>query len=234
MAGLVSNQSRGLVRITDDGKKALSQKPARIDNEFLKNYETFTAFFRKTTPIEIEEDQSENPTTPEESIETAHGILRQTLADDLLEKVKSCTPKFFEQLVVELLVAMGYGGSLVDAGKAIGRSGDGGIDGIIKEDKLGLDVVCIQAKRWERTVGRPEVQAFAGSMEGFRAKKGVLVTTSTFSSEAEDYINRIERKIVLLDGPRLAELMIEHDLGVTVQRSYVVKKIDFDYFESEE
>ncbi len=123
-------------------------------------------------------------------------------------KVRSCSPKFFEELVVELLVAMGYGGSLTDAGKAIGKSGDGGIDGIIKEDKLGLDVVCIQAKRWSNTVGRPEVQAFAGSMEGFRARKGVLLTTSKFSSEALDYVGRIERKIVLIDGRQLAQLMM--------------------------
>src|SRR5438093_12878681 len=142
-------------------------------------------------------------------------ICRQSLADEVLERVKSCSPQFFERLVVELLVAMGYGGSLADAGQAIGRSGDGGIDGIIKEDKLGLDVVCIQAKRWGKTVGRPEVQAFAGSMEGFRAKKGVLLTTASFSKEAIEYISRIERKIVLIDGEQLAELMIEHGIGVT-------------------
>jgi restriction system protein len=147
--------------------------------------------------------------------------------------VRSCSPAFFERLVVDLLVAMGYGGSLADAGQAIGRSGDGGIDGIIKEDRLGLDVVCLQAKRWEKTVGRPEVQAFAGSMEGFRARKGVLLTTSTFSKEAEEYISRIERKIVLIDGQRLAQLMIDHDIGVTTARAYVVKKLDQDYFDEE-
>ncbi len=135
--------------------------------------------------------------------------------------------------MVELLVAMGYGGSLVDAGQAIGRTGDGGIDGIIKEDKLGLDVVCIQAKRWKDTVGRPDVQKFAGSMEGFRARKGVLLTTSAFSKEAEEYVNRIERKIVLIAGRRLAQLMIDHDIGVATARAYVVKKVDLDYFEEE-
>ncbi|HYT89968.1 MAG TPA: restriction endonuclease [Gemmataceae bacterium] len=143
------------------------------------------------------------------------------------------TTQFFERLVVELLVAMGYGGSLVDAGQAIGRTGDGGIDGIIKEDKLGLDVVCIQAKRWKDTVGRPDVQKFAGSMEGFRARKGVLLTTSAFSKEAEEYVNRIERKIVLIAGRRLAQLMIDHDIGVATARAYVVKKVDLDYFEEE-
>jgi restriction system protein len=159
--------------------------------------------------------------------------LHNALADELLEKVKSSSPAFFERLVVELLVAMGYGGSLADAGQAIGRTGDDGIDGIIKEDKLGLDVLCIQAKRWEKTVGRPEVQAFAGSMEGFRAKKGVLLTTATFSKEAVEYIQRIERKIVLIDGRQLAELMIEHGVGVATARTFVVKKLDLDYFEEE-
>ena len=129
---------------------------------------------------------------------------------------------------------MGYGGSLADAGQAVGRSGDGGIDGIIKEDKLGLDVVCIQAKRWDKTVGRPEVQAFAGSMEGFRARKAVLITTSTFSKEAEDYVSHIERKIVLIDGKRLAELMIDHDIGVATSRAYTVKRVDLDYFVEDE
>lgn len=233
-AGLLLNPTRGFVRISDEGKRILGLKLAKIDNRFLRQYESFSAFENKTKLTEPDYDQMANPTTPEESLEAAHGILKEALAGDLLDKVKSCSPRFFEQLVVELLVAMGYGGSLADAGKAIGRSGDGGIDGIIKEDKLGLDVVCIQAKRWERTVGRPEVQAFAGSMEGFRAKKGVLVTTATFSREATDYIDRIERKIVLIDGPTLADLMIEYGLGVTVDRTYVVKKLDFDYFDSEE
>lgn len=180
-----------------------------------------------------DDDVLENTKTPEESLGESYQALRNALADELLERMRSCSPQFFERLVVELLVAMGYGGSLTDAGQAIGRSGDGGIDGIIKEDRLGLDAVCIQAKRWEKTVGRPEVQAFAGSMEGFRARKGVMLTTSTFSKDAEEYIHRIERKIVLIDGRRLAQLMIDHDVGVTTARSYVVKKLDLDYFEED-
>ena len=136
-------------------------------------------------------------------------------------------------MVVDLLVALGYGGSLKDAGQAIGKSGDGGIDGIIKEDKLGLDVVCIQAKRWERTVGRPEVQAFAGSMEGVKAKKGVLISTSSFSKDAEEYVQRIERKIVLLDGKTVTRLMIEHGVGVETVRTFDIKKVNFDYFEND-
>jgi restriction system protein len=141
---------------------------------------------------------------------------------------------FFERLVVDLLVAMGYGGTLADAGQAIGKTGDGGIDGIIKEDKLGLDVVCIQAKRWETNIGRPIVQAFAGSMEGIRARKGVLITTSSFSKEAAEYVGNIERKIVLIDGRRLAELMIDHDIGVATARTYTIKRLDLDYFVEDE
>jgi restriction system protein len=233
-AGLLANPVRGMVRLTDEGKKVLAQKPEKIDNDFLGKYPSFAEFRKKTMPIETRDAHPEAAATPEESLESAYRILHDALADELLDKVKSCSPTFFEHLVVDLVVAMGYGGSRADAGQAIGKSGDGGIDGIINEDKLGLDVVCIQAKRWEQTVGRPEVQAFAGSMEGMRAKKGVLITTASFSKEAEEYVKRIERKIVLIDGQRLAELMIEHDIGVATARSYLVKKLDSDYFEGEE
>ncbi|MFS8064889.1 MAG: restriction endonuclease [Byssovorax sp.] len=156
--------------------------------------------------------------------------MRSKLAEDLLERVKSYSPRFFEKLVVDVLVAMGYGGSLKDAGRAVGQSGDGGIDGIIKADRLGLDAIYIQAKRWEATVGRPVVQAFAGSLEGQRARKGVLITTSQFSGEARDYVSRIEKKIVLIDGAELAQLMIDYDVGVAVQQTYTLKKLDLDYF----
>ena len=159
--------------------------------------------------------------------------MRHKLADELLDQIKNSSPEFFEELVVSLLVAMGYGGSLHDAGKAIGRSGDGGIDGIIKEDKLGLDAIYIQAKRWEGTVGRPVVQAFVGSLEGVRARKGVLITTSQFSPDAREYVNRIGMKIVLIDGHELADLMIDHGVGVSPHATYVVKKIDLDYFGGE-
>ena len=172
--------------------------------------------------------------TPNDLVEAGYKSLRDALIEDIIEQVKRCSPQFFERLVVKLLVAMGYGGSLEDAGQVLGRSGDGGIDGTIKEDKLGLDVICIQAKRWEGTVGRPVVQAFAGSMEGFRARKGVLITTATFSKEAEDYITRIERKIVLVDGQRMAELMIAHNVGVTVMQTYEIKRVDSDFFAEEE
>lgn len=145
-----------------------------------------------------------------------------------------CTPRFFEKLVVDLLVAMGYGGSRKDAGQAIGQSGDGGVDGIIKEDRLGLDIVYIQAKRWESTVGRPVVQAFAGSLEGFRARKGVLITTASFSKEAKEYVERIEKKIVLIDGQQLAQFMIDFGIGVNEVVTYTVKRMDLDYFGEEE
>ena len=161
---------------------------------------------------------------------TAH-LLRTAVEAEILARTKGCSPSFFERLVVELLVAMGYGGSRTDAGQAIGQAGDGGVDGIIKEDKLGLDVVYVQAKRWDSSVGRPVVQAFAGSIEGFKARKGVMITTSSFTADARDYVKAIEKRIVLIDGMELARLMFEHGIGVTDVSSYVVKRIDADYFE---
>ncbi|HXU21583.1 MAG TPA: restriction endonuclease [Verrucomicrobiae bacterium] len=152
-------------------------------------------------------------------------------AEDVLENTRRCTPAFFEELVVDLLIAMGYGGPNGEGGRAVGRAGDGGIDGIIEEDKLGLESVYVQAKKWEGTVGRPTVQAFAGGLEGRRAHKGVLITTSEFSLEARDYVHTIGKKIVLIGGQRLAELMIEHGIGVTDGPAYQIKKLDEDYFQ---
>lgn len=231
-AGLIANPNRGSISITKEGKSVLSKKPPKIDNGFLKQFSTFVEFVGRTKQDDEPEPTTESA-TPEESLEASHLKLRDALTDEVLERVKACSSQFFERLVVDLLVAMGYGGSLTDAGQAVGRSGDGGIDGIIKEDKLGLDVVCIQAKQWSNTVGRPEVQAFAGSMEGFRARKGVLLTTARFSKDAEEYVTRIERKIVLIGGRQLAQLMIDHDIGVATARSYVIKKLDLDYFDEE-
>jgi restriction system protein len=238
MARLIDSPSRGLVRISDEGKKVLASKPAKITRAFLRQFPAYDAFFTKRPeqPDDVaESDQqivaAEGAHTPEELLESSYATLRSALAEELLDRVKSCSPAFFEQLVVRLLVAMGYGGTLADAAQVIGKSGDGGIDGTIKEDKLGLDIVCVQAKRWENTVGRPVVQAFAGSMEGFRARKGVLITTATFSAEAKEYVNKIERKIVLIDGPTLANYMMDYDIGVSMSRSFIVKKIDLDYFE---
>ena len=236
-AGLLQNPKRGSMQITESGQGVLKNKPAKIDLRFLKQIGG-TDWLKPSPPTGVVFPggfiDGPDAATPDELIEAGYQSLRDALIEDIIEQVKRCSPQFFERLVVRLLVAMGYGGSLEDAGQVLGRSGDGGIDGTIKEDKLGLDVICIQAKRWEGTVGRPVVQAFAGSMEGFRARKGVLITTATFSKEAEDYITRIERKIVLVDGQRMAELMIAHNVGVTVVQTYEIKRVDSDFFAEEE
>jgi restriction system protein len=238
-AGLLESPSRGTAVITEEGRKLLATKPDRISVSLLRaKYPTFAEFHTYKGPNDAEPVQpnakpSDETETPQERLERSYEQLRGALAQEVLEKVSLSSPAFFEQLVVDLLVAMGYGGSRQDAGQSIGKSGDEGIDGIIKEDKLGLDVVYVQAKRWSNTVGRPHIQAFAGSLEGHRARKGVFITTSSFSSEAREYVNKIEKKIVLIDGPLLAQLMIDHDVGVAPQRTFTVKRIDADYFEGE-
>ena len=235
-AGLLERTGRGKIRITPRGQQVLKTKPARIDVKFLKQFSEFVEFqqgSKKTNSEEVDTADEDSQATPEETLEASYHNLRRTLAEELLDRVKKCPPKFFEKLVVDLLVSMGYGGSRKDAGQAVGQSGDDGIDGIIKEDKLGLDVVYLQAKRWEATVGRPVVQAFAGSLEGQRARKGVLITTSQFSQEARDYVSRIEKKIILIAGEELAQLMIDHGIGVTEVRTYSLRKMDLDYFGEE-
>ncbi|MFB3885422.1 MAG: restriction endonuclease [Thermodesulfobacteriota bacterium] len=234
-AGLLESTRRGHFKITDRGKKVLTQSPTRIDVTFLEQFEEFRQFralrHTRVEGGEVEEEMSER--TPEEALESAHKQLRDNLANELLQQIKSCSPALFEKIVVELLVKMGYGGSRQDAGRAIGKSGDEGIDGIIKEDRLGLDIIYIQAKRWENTVGRPEVQKFAGALQGQRARKGIMITTSNFSKEALDYAQRIDSKIVLIDGEQIAQLMIDHSLGVSPMAAYEIKKIDTDYFTEE-
>jgi restriction system protein len=236
-AGLLERTGRGKIRITLRGQQILQTKPQKIDVNFLKQFSEFIEFKQAARKADSEDSvailNEEEEETPEETLEESYQNLRGTLAEELLDRVKKCPPKFFEKLVVDLLVSMGYGGSRKDAGQAVGQSGDDGIDGIIKEDKLGLDVVYLQAKRWEATVGRPVVQAFAGSLEGQRARKGVLITTSQFSQEAKDYVNRIEKKIILIGGQELAQLMIDHGIGVTEVRTYSVRKMDLDYFGEE-
>lgn len=231
-AGLLESPHRGRFQITERGRQALALAPSRIDREFLKRYPEFLDF-QQTPPshdttalAEVKGDQ-----TPEEGIEAAVQRARDQLAEEVLSTVKSCSPSFFERLVVDLLVKMGYGGTRRDAGQAIGRSGDGGIDGIIKEDRLGLDFVYLQAKRWENTVGRPQIQQFAGALQGQRARKGVFLTTSTFSQAARDYVSHLDTKIVLIDGKTLAQLMIDYDIGVTTVSTYALKRIDLDYYE---
>ena len=163
-------------------------------------------------------------------METAYQKVRKELAQELLKQIKQCTPAFFEKLVIDLLVKMGYGGTRRDAGQAVGRTGDGGIDGIIREDRLGLDNIYLQAKRWDGSVGRPKIQKFAGALQGQRAKKGVFITTSSFTGDAHDFVSRIDNKIVLIDGDLLAQLMIDHNVGVSTTALYEIKRVDSDYF----
>ncbi len=235
MAGLLESTGRGRCRITDRGLSVLRDDPPNISIKFLKQLQGYLEHRRGSTPVgDHDPEDGEACQTPREVLETSYQDLRRELAQELLEQIMSCSPRFFENLVLDLLVAMGYGGSWKDAVQAVGRSGDGGIDGIIKEDKLGLDVVYIQAKRWEGNVGRPVVQAFAGSLMGQNARKGVLIITSQFSKEAKEYVTALpQTKIVLIDGYELAQLMIDHDIGVTKVASYDVKKTDLDYFGEE-
>lgn len=232
-AGLIESMGSGVYTITPSGKAVLSSPPLKIDVHFLDQFEGHLEFRKpkRLVSSEVPELESEHSTqTPKEILERAHLTLQKSLAEEILEKIRKSPPAFFEQLVVELLLEMGYGGSRQDAGSAIGRVGDEGIDGIIKEDKLGLDVIYIQAKRWAATVGRPEIQAFVGSLEGHRAHKGVFITTSHFSADAKEYVSKIGKKIVLIDGESLSKMMIEHGVGVTTEDTYVVKRIDSDYF----
>lgn len=233
-AGLLVQPKRGFVEITQRGRQALLEEPGIIDDKYLMRFPEFRDFAGSGTNDSSE--PSENPAqatsqTPEEMIESAYLQLRKQVESDMLNHIMVCTPSFFERLVVDLLLKMGYGGSRADAGKAIGRSGDGGIDGIIKEDKLGLETLYIQAKRWTNSVGRPEVQQFAGALHGQRAKKGVMITTSTFTREAYEYANQIDTRIVLIDGKELTGLMFDHGLGCTSQSVFELKAIDSDYFE---
>ena len=233
-AGLLESPKRGVFRITPRGQQALAMNPARIDAKYLAQWPEFVEFRDFAKPLAGLPAPPELPlaaSTPEETIEITYQGLREQLAQELLARILSCTPTFFEQLVVELLVKMGYGGSRREAGERVGQSGDGGIDGIIKEDRLGLDTIFIQAKRWQGSVGRPEIQKFVGALQGQRAKKGVFITTSLYTADAIEYAARIETKVVLIDGRQLAGLMMDFDVGVSASASYVVKRIDSDYFE---
>jgi restriction system protein len=235
-AGLLSDPRRSHFLITDRGRELLATKPKSVGVKDLKRYPEFNEFQRKSNKKEEAEGQEEEQSsysTPEEALEYGYQKLTENLADELRERIMACQPSFFERLVVELLVKMGYGGSLKEAAKVVGKSGDGGIDGIIKEDKLGLDAIYVQAKRWEGVVGRPEIQKFAGALLGQKAKKGIFITTSGFSREAIDYVNGIDAKIVLIDGDKLTKFMIEHDLGINTIQVYEIKRVDSDYFEGE-
>jgi restriction system protein len=236
-AGLLDAPRRGSIIITKRGKETLKESLSEINVSYLKKFPEFIEFHtakKEETPeitsIRVIETKQQ---TPEELLEIGYQSIKKSIEEEILSKLKKVTPSFFEKLVVELLVKMGYGGSIQDAGKAIGKSGDEGIDGIIKEDKLGLDVIYIQAKRWEGIVGRPELQKFVGALAGQRAKKGVFITTSDFTKEAIIYATQMDTKIVLINGEKLAGFMIDYNLGVSVQNTYEIKKIDSDYFEEE-
>ncbi|MCU0394069.1 MAG: restriction endonuclease [Thermoflexibacter sp.] len=237
-AGLIDSPKQGIVIISKRGLEVLKGNPASIDVKFLKQFSEFVEFQAtkgENETVEADKTEDISTETPEEALETAYQKIRKSLAQDLLNKVITLSPAFFERLVVELLVKMGYGGSIKDAGKAMGKSGDEGIDGTIKEDKLGLDIIYIQAKRWKpgNVVGRPELQKFVGALAGQGAKKGIFITTSNFTKEAIEYTPRNETKIVLIDGNQLAQLMIDYNLGCTSQQAYEVKKLDNDYFGEE-
>ncbi len=232
-AGLTEPTGRGLIRITDLGKSVLVDNPDQIDQKYLLKFPQFEEFVGSkiepeqsliTTPIK------ETDRTPLEDLVNAYKKIYSRLQDELLQEVIQLSPDQFERLVVELVVAMGYGGTAEDAAQVVGKTGDEGIDGIINEDKLGLDIIYIQAKRWQCTVGRPEIQKFAGALQGQKAQKGIFITTSSFTKDALDYVNNIQSKIILIDGSRLAELMFDHNIGVTPVASYEIKKIDSDYF----
>ncbi len=251
-AGLLNSPKRGVVHISPRGEQVLASNPTKINNSFLSQFEEFVEFLNKrsdatdksataSVPVAIQTQISEKALgtayqtltqveTPEEALGTAYQTLRDNLSDELLTTIKGCSPAFFEKLVVDVIVSMGYGGSRREAGRAVGGTGDDGIDGIINEDRLGLDSIYLQAKRWEGTVGRPEIQKFAGALQGYRARKGIFITTSSFTKDAQEYTSRIDSKIVLIDGQRLANLMIDHNVGVTSEAVYEVKRTDSDYF----
>jgi restriction system protein len=232
-AKLLESAGRGLVVITDRGKELLASNPPAINLKMLMQFPEFQEFRGDNNGEQVPDKEAESTDTPEEAIEKSYRALRAEIVADVLARLKTCTPAFFEQIVVQLVVRMGYGGSLKDAGQAVGKSHDGGIDGVIKQDKLGLDVVYLQAKRWENTVGRREVQQFAGALAGQQANRGVFITTSDFSSEAVAYAKQVATKIVLINGKQLAEYMFDHDLGVTTTLTLSLKKIDSDFFEEE-
>ncbi len=238
-AGLLDSPKRATFVITDIGLNTLKQNPERIDAKYLRQFPAFIEFQNASRNVAENEEESTPQSfaeqTPEENLDKAYQRIRKSLSSELLNKVIDLSPSFFERLVVELLVKMGYGGSIKDAGKAIGKSGDEGIDGTIKEDKLGLGIIYIQAKRWKpgNIVGRPDLQKFVGALAGQGAKKGIFITTSHFTKEALEYTPKNETKIVLIDGDQLTQLMIDNNLGCTSQQTYELKKIDNDYFDEE-
>jgi len=235
-AGLLESSRRGFFRITPRGEELLDRKLGAINIKVLEQYSEFKEFRRRKEPSAVRKGEGSATDaaapTPSEALESAYENLRDELADELLAKLKNAPPAFFERTVLDLLLKMGYGGLRADAGKRVGGSGDGGVDVVINEDKLGLDVLYVQAKRWgDNPVGRPEVMQFAGALQAQKAAKGVFITTSRFTDDARKYVTQIGSKIVLIGGEQLANLMIDHDVGVATVSSYPVKRIDTDYFD---
>ena len=239
-AGLIDSPRRGILNLSDTGIKVLTDEtPVKVDMKYLMQFEKYKQWRFPDSSISDgasnEHTIFESTKTPKEMLEESYTQMRNDLAQELLQKVKECSPEFFERLVVDLLLKMGYGGSRSDAGKAIGKTGDGGIDGIINEDRLGLDSIYIQAKRWDdTTVGQPEIQKFVGAMAGRHGGKGVFITTSTFSQNAVQYASSVQgMKIKLIDGKELAQYMIDFDIGTSEEETYVLKRMDTDYFSEE-
>ena len=238
-ASLLEPRGRGVFAITDRGRAFLDSVGDQITVTDLNQFKEFREFRKQggtsgsADPVgagAAEGVTTDVAQTPEEALAGAWRTLDAALEADVLNQVLEVSPTFFERLVVDVLVSMGYGGNRVEAARAVGKSGDGGVDGVIDEDPLGLDTVYLQAKRWEGSVGRPEIQKFAGALQGMRARKGVFITTSEFTREAREYVRNIDNRIVLIDGTRLARLMIDHDVGVSETTRYVVKQVDQDYF----
>jgi restriction system protein len=234
--GLLSRPRRAVYAITERGREVLTANPARIDLSVLSQFSEFAEFTKGSggTGAATEESVVMETATPEERIDAAYQELRQALMAELRERISAVSPTAFEDLVLDVLHAMGYGDGTEDSRLRTGGSGDAGIDGVIREDRLGLDVVYVQAKRWEGTVGRPVVQGFVGALQGARASKGIIFTASAFSMEAQEYAASVSPHVVLVDGERLASLMIDHNVGVSERETYAVKRVDSDYFGAEE
>lgn len=234
-AGLIESPRRGISKITGEGRRLLAAHQGPINVKFLNELSGRKSTREKNRQVEIEaeatEATAESQETPEETFENAYLKIRTDVERAILQKILANPSDFLERVIVDLVVKMGYGGNLKDAGEAIGRSGDEGIDGIIKEDPLGLDIIYLQAKRHEGTIGRPDIQKFAGALQGQRAKKGIFITTSNYSKEAREFTSKIETKIILIDGATLAKLMFDHGVGVSVSTVYEVKRVDIDYFD---
>ena len=234
-AGALSVIQRGLFKISPRGQSLIKEYPNGISIKDLSKFPEFEKFRTKhndqVAPVSLNEELS----TPEEILDSTSSQINNTVADEILEKILSNSPAFFEALIVDLIIKMGYGGPQENAGQTLGGSGDGGIDGLINQDELGLDVIYLQAKRWKEssTVGRPEIQKFAGALLSKKAKKGVFITTTSFSKDALDYVKELDFKIILISGSQLAGLMLKHNLGVTTSKTILIKKMDSDYFEEE-